>query len=466
MKRSHLFTLTGGCVGAVIVLSSTSASSGQSSAFVRLQALSPIVTQTGSASITGRFSAGSLRVGQTAVPGNVFTATENGVGVWLPPTSLMMPFSKVLSSDSDLFALSNTGTGTAMFGRTASATNPAIYGVSDSPSGTSAGLLGESNSEYGNGVRAVNMEGVALSAVSREGTGLIAIGKNGIRGEALRNGTDSAGWGTGVYGSSGNLNGIGVHGVVSHRSGAYGVYGLSTAGNCWGVLGISNGTGITTGIQGVSQGNGCGVVGIGQPTTGDACGGYFKTYTAGGYGLWAIGGQYAVFAEGNTATSGTKSFCIDHPLDPENKVLRHFCSESPEPQNFYNGIVRTDKGGEAWVELPSYFEAINKDFKYTLTIVEDDDTEVFAQAKIARKISGNRFKIRTSLPLMEVSWRVDATRNDRWGQKHPPITEEEKPEMKRGRLYQPELYGYPNSHSISSTYVKPLPSSNQRHQTP
>ncbi|HMS56118.1 MAG TPA: hypothetical protein PKA27_12025, partial [Fimbriimonadaceae bacterium] len=94
---------------------------------MRLQALSPIVTQTGSASITGRFSAGSLRVGQTAVPGNVFTATENGVGVWLPPTSLMMPFSKVLSSDSDLFALSNTGTGTAMFGRTASATNPAIY---------------------------------------------------------------------------------------------------------------------------------------------------------------------------------------------------------------------------------------------------------------------------------------------------------------------------------------------------
>ena len=35
------------------------------------------------------------------------------------------------------------------------------------------------------------------------------------------------------------------------------------------------------------------------------------------------------------AGSGVKAFRIDHPLDPENKYLLHYCAEGPEPLNVY-----------------------------------------------------------------------------------------------------------------------------------
>ncbi|MCC5866668.1 MAG: hypothetical protein JJU31_16220 [Wenzhouxiangella sp.] len=40
-----------------------------------------------------------------------------------------------------------------------------------------------------------------------------------------------------------------------------------------------------------------------------------------------------LFVDGNLHVLGTKNFRIDHPLDPENRVLLHFASEGPEPFN-------------------------------------------------------------------------------------------------------------------------------------
>src|SRR6185369_2591920 len=84
-----------------------------------------------------------------------------------------------------------------------------------------------------------------------------------------------------------------------------------------------------------------------------------------GYGVYGTGGLYGVFSNGNLSASGTKSFRMDHPSDPENKYLLHYCAEGPEPLNLYTGTVTTDAKGEAWVQLPAYCEAINKDFRYT-----------------------------------------------------------------------------------------------------
>ena len=152
---------------------------------------------------------------------------------------------------------------------------------------------------------------------------------------------------------------------------------------------------------------------------------------------------FGVFAVGDMGASGVKPFRIDHPSDPENKYLLHYSSESPFPQNFYNGNVVTDAKGYAWVELPDYFAEINVNFKYVLTVVDDSESATFVQAKVGRKIQGNRFLIMTSAPNIEVSWRVDADRNDLRIKANRPIDVREKAGQERGKYQHPEYYGLP-----------------------
>jgi hypothetical protein len=66
-------------------------------------------------------------------------------------------------------------------------------------------------------------------------------------------------------------------------------------------------------------------------------------------------------------------FKIDHPLDPQNQYLNHSFVESPDMMNIYNGNVILDTNGEAWIELPDWFEALNQDFRYQLTAIGGRD---------------------------------------------------------------------------------------------
>ena len=66
--------------------------------------------------------------------------------------------------------------------------------------------------------------------------------------------------------------------------------------------------------------------------------------------------------------------------------------------NSYSGTATTDEHGSAWVTLPDYFAAMNRDFRYSLTVVTDSDSDTFVQAMVSRKVQNNRFKIRTSAP--------------------------------------------------------------------
>jgi len=104
---------------------------------------------------------------------------------------------------------------------------------------------------------------------------------------------------------------------------------------------------------------------------------------------------------GRFTATGTKSFQTDYPLDPENAVLNHFCTEGPEPYNAYSGNVVTDAQGYAVVQLPEYFESINRDYRYQLTVIDGSDD--FVLAKVARKIENNRWaapaRVSTSPPL-------------------------------------------------------------------
>ncbi len=144
-----------------------------------------------------------------------------------------------------------------------------------------------------------------------------------------------------------------------------------------------------------------------------------------------------------TLSKSGGSFKIDHPLDPENKYLSHSFVESPDMMNIYNGNIVTDRDGKAVVELPDWFEALNKDFRYQLTVVG-----TFAQAIVAEKVKGNRFVIQTNAPGVEVSWQVTGIRHDSWANKNRILVEEMKPNKERGSYLHPEAFDQPEEKGV------------------
>jgi hypothetical protein len=134
---------------------------------------------------------------------------------------------------------------------------------------------------------------------------------------------------------------------------------------------------------------------------------------------------------------------IDNPLDPANKYLIHSSVASSEMKNMYDGTITTDAGGEAVVELPEWFESVNRDFRYQLTVLGQ-----FAQAIVAEKIADHHFIIRTDKPNVEVSWQVTGVRQDPWANAHRIRVEEAKSARERGHFIHPELYGAPEQAGI------------------
>jgi len=144
-------------------------------------------------------------------------------------------------------------------------------------------------------------------------------------------------------------------------------------------------------------------------------------------------------------SKGSGSFLIDHPLDPENKLLRHNFMESPENLVVYRGKIKLNSIGENIVELPEYFEALTKENEATVVLTSigkpfltgyewENDFKSF-------KIYGEFER--------EVSWVVYADRDDpvihELGQ---PVEEEKGPDnpyCEKGKLLYPRAYGYPES---------------------
>ena len=201
-------------------------------------------------------------------------------------------------------------------------------------------------------------------------------------------------------------------------------------------------------------GSGISAIGQGEPN-GDGSGGFFvggdffSNGIGSGDGIDATAGSgLAGYFNGNVTvtgaiSAGVKNFKIDHPLDPANKYLVHASVESSEMKNIYDGTITTDSEGNAVVHLPSWFEALNGDFRYQLTVIGQ-----FAQAIISRKIQNNRFTIKTSIPNVEVSWQVTGVRHDAYATANPMAVEEEKDARVRGYYIHPELYGAQSDRQI------------------
>ncbi len=154
-------------------------------------------------------------------------------------------------------------------------------------------------------------------------------------------------------------------------------------------------------------------------------------------------------------TKSSGSFKIDHPLDPTGKYLFHSFVESPDMMNIYNGNVVTDDDGCATIELPDYFEALNRDFRYQLTVIDDSDD--FVLAKVVEEIEDNSFRIRTSKPSVKVSWQVTGVRDDAYARMNPIVVEQIKPDGERGLYLHPEAFGRPRSEAgVGCVATKPV----------
>ncbi len=191
-------------------------------------------------------------------------------------------------------------------------------------------------------------------------------------------------------------------------------------------------SGITYGLRGITSSPDAGAAGVrGEaPNGGD---GY------GVYGSATGGSAFGVYANGRLGSSGTKSFMIDHPLDPANKFLYHYSTESPEVLNSYSGTVTLDAAGQAWVQLPDYFDAINTDPRYQLTAIGGPAPMLH----VATGVRNNEFRIAGGQAGMQISWEVKAKRNDAYVAQLGAPVEREKVGFEKGRYLQPELHGAP-----------------------
>jgi hypothetical protein len=370
------------------------------------------------------------------------------------------------------FGSSSIGPNYGVYGQTLSTSGTAVFGNAVATSGSVYGVSGSTQSPNGYGVN-------GYSAATAGGTGVYGLSQGyvGVEGDTLASG------GAGVHGFGFSTSGI-SYGVVGETLSAasYGVAGLNDADHGAGIWGLGGSGSTTNGVGGpgilANGGAESGTMSVGGDGI-DAYGGLSSDISngAGGSGAYLVGGGDinvapiagpgvtaqgggAIYGDGIDAVQGCSPLCayagyfvgdvdvvgalskgggsfkIDHPLDPANKYLYHSFVESPEMKNIYDGNTTTDAQGNAVVSLPEWFETLNRDFRYQLTVIGQ-----FAQAIVASKILNNQFTIKTDKPNVEVSWQVTGIRQDAWANAHRIQVEVEKPERERGHYLYPELYG-------------------------
>lgn len=134
-------------------------------------------------------------------------------------------------------------------------------------------------------------------------------------------------------------------------------------------------------------------------------------------------------------SKGGGTFKIDHPLHPTEKYLYHSFVESPDMMNIYNGNIETDQEGYAEVALPSYFEALNMEFRYQLTSIG-----TFGQVIIKEEIENGRFMIQSETPKTKVSWQVTGIRKDNYAEANRVQVEVDKEPEAIGTYLHPEVW--------------------------
>lgn len=141
-------------------------------------------------------------------------------------------------------------------------------------------------------------------------------------------------------------------------------------------------------------------------------------------GVLAVTLSGSVKFVGNLAVTGAYSkgggtFAIDHPLDPANKILYHSYVESPDVKNIYDGIATLDNNGEAVIQLPTYYDALNKDSRYQFFAIDDAMPGLY----VKHEEKNNSFVISGGKAGGKISWQITGIRHDPYIIAHPIVIE-------------------------------------------
>ncbi|MFY9223947.1 MAG: hypothetical protein WAQ98_14850, partial [Blastocatellia bacterium] len=376
-------------------------------------------------------------------------------------------------------ATGGSGGGHGVIGQGGGSTGNGVVGRSGT-GGTSKGVQGVGSI----GVEGTGTFGVIAQSTGVSGVGLFAIGNGGTAGRfdgnvEINGNLNITGSITGASlpaGATGPTGPQGPQGIpgTNGTNGAIGPTGATGATGASFTLPYNNTVAVNDGIAFKVTNNGVENNPVDDPEdppdTDFVIGGFFQATTWGinakgliggvfqgtSTGIQAIsGGQAAQFIGdvaivGNTTNAGNTISMIDHPLNPTNQYLQQSFVASSEMKNIYDGVVVLDANGEAWVGLPKWFEALNKDFRYQLTAIGSPGRDLY----IAEEINNNRFKVAGGKPSSKVSWQITGVRNDPYAEQNRIKVEMDKPAKDRGLYLHPEVYGQPNEKRITNTPVK------------
>lgn len=280
----------------------------------------------------------------------------------------------------------------------------------------------------GAGVAGTSASGTGVSGKSQSGTGVEGDSPNGFGVSANSNQN------IGVWGTSRNPGLGSIWGDSQINDGA-GVVGNSTNGIAiWGQSALD-----ATKLAGGLPGTNVGVLGLADQF-GNGVVGFAGGAAVAGVSTSSLG--FAGSFDGNVTVTGTifkgsSNFRIDHPLDPANKYLTHAALESDQMKNFYDGIVKLNRKGQAEVRLPRWFSSVNRELRYQLTSIGAAAPDLH----IASALRDGKFRIAGGRTGLRVCWQVTGIRNDKWARKNPLIVEAPKLRHHRGKYLHPKLHG-------------------------
>lgn len=384
---------------------------------------------------TGHNSSGLLGQIQSTSPGGISAGVRgenngtgfNGMGVYGSHDGF--GYGVYGTSPGGIGVFGNTDNGFGLWGQ--SDVNTGVYARTNSGSQALEAFNRDSDSEAFLATNTIGVIGRNLDTTFFPAGGIGMFGDGGRIG-VLGNAKESVGNGVliGLYGDAG-ISTAGADSIFGVYGSSVGSSGFSGPNTCYGIFGIASiarSSDTAYGVYGRTVGNGAG-----GPNT------------------------FAGYFDGNVHVAGTLSkssgsFKIDHPLDPENKYLSHSFVESPDMMNIYNGIITLDSDGTAVVELPDYFETLNRNFRYQLTAIGASMPGLF----ISSEVSTNSFAIGGGAPKARVSWEITGVRQDPAALHYPIVVEEEKPEQYKGMYLNPEAYGFEKDKGIHAVPNKPM----------
>ena len=384
-------------------------------------------------------SAGSANINGTTNRIIKFTGAPSGGNSSINDDGNVVDITKNSTAGSSNFRVQDGGSGAAVFVSKSGSGN----GIDMSHGTTSSGIRVTTTGGTGKSIEAVkSSNGTVLSSISTANNGIpgyFQITSSGNSSNAVF--ATSAGSGAAIYASSSG-SGPGVY--AAPAGGGTAVVGASSGGGYSGVFtGGYFGVG-TTAPQAQVQVDAA----SGENPLRVRINGSTKMWTNSNGGT-AIGSFVTPPANGlsvsGTLTKGGGSFLIDHPLDPENQYLYHSFVESPDMMNIYNGNVTTDQNGEAIVTLPDYFTALNKEYRYQLTVIGSP-----ANAYVLEEVSNNQFKIKTSEVNVKVSWMVTGIRQDNWANENRIPNAVPKEGEAKGKYLHPSAYDLPQEMQIGA----------------